>query len=98
MAAPLLLADGRAGLAGRASAALHASLIYPVSALCGWRYQHNGVPQRVLAGSTFWPRLLALRLADADGGEQALALLPDSVAPPQWRALAWLAAWRRAPK
>ncbi|HEX5343381.1 MAG TPA: hypothetical protein VFX55_12870 [Duganella sp.] len=51
-------------------------------------YQHNGVPQRVLAGSTFWPRLLVLRLGDADGGEQALALLPDSVAPSQWRALA----------
>jgi toxin CptA len=51
-------------------------------------YQHNGVPQRVLAGSTFWPRLLVLRLADAGGREQALALLPDSVAPPQWRALA----------
>ena len=51
-------------------------------------YLHNGVPQRVLAGSTFWPRLLVLRLADAAGGAQALTLLPDSVAPPQWRALA----------
>jgi toxin CptA len=51
-------------------------------------YQHNGATQRVLAGSTFWPRLLVLRLGDAAGGKQALALLPDSVAPAQWRALA----------
>jgi toxin CptA len=39
-------------------------LIYPVSALRLAVYQHNGVP-RVLAGSTFWPRLLVLRLGDA---------------------------------
>lgn len=88
--APLLcLLMGALGwLVGRSSAIARQLDISGVGLVRLAVYQHNGVPQRVLAGSTFWPRLLVLRLGDAAGGEQALALLPDSVAPPQWRALA----------
>jgi toxin CptA len=88
--APLLcLLMGALGwLVGRSSAIARQLDISGVGLVRLAVYQHNGVPQRVLAGSTFWPRLLVLRLADAAGDAQALALLPDSVAPPQWRALA----------
>jgi len=51
-------------------------------------YQDNGSALRLLDGSTLWPRLLLLRLGDEAGAVQVLAVLPDSVAPPQWRALA----------
>ncbi|WP_308495461.1 hypothetical protein [Duganella flavida] len=51
-------------------------------------YLHNGTTLRLLGGSTFWPCLLVLRLGDEAGSVQTLVLLPDSVAPPLWRALA----------
>ena len=51
-------------------------------------YQQIGTAQRLLDGSTLWPRLLLLRLADGEGRVQALVLLPDCVAPDDWRALA----------
>ena len=50
-------------------------------------YLHNGSTLRLLGGSTLWPRLLLLRLADDAGRAQVLLVLPDSVAPAQWRAL-----------
>ncbi len=51
-------------------------------------YQHNGTALHLLGGSTLWPRLLLLRLADQAGRVQVLAVLPDSVARPAWRGLA----------
>jgi toxin CptA len=51
-------------------------------------YQHNGSTLRLLSGSTLWPRLLLLRLADDAGRAQVVLVLADSVAPEQWRALA----------
>jgi toxin CptA len=51
-------------------------------------YQQRGSAQRLLDGSTLWPRLLLLRLAGEDGRVRVLALLPDSVAPAAWRPLA----------
>lgn len=51
-------------------------------------YQDHGSALRLLGGSTLWPRLLLLRLGDEAGALQVLAVLPDSVAPAQWRALA----------
>ena len=51
-------------------------------------YQHSGTPLRLLAGATLWPGLLVLRLGAAAGPTQTLVLLPDSVAPADWRALA----------
>jgi toxin CptA len=41
----------------------------------------------LLRGSTVWPGLLLLRLRRADGVVAALALLPDSVEPGQFRRL-----------
>lgn len=42
---------------------------------------------RLLAGSTVWPGLLVLQLRQEDGGRLWLPLLPDSVAPGDWRRL-----------
>jgi hypothetical protein len=42
---------------------------------------------RLLPGSTLWPAALLLRLQDARGAAVALALLPDSVASGEFRAL-----------
>jgi toxin CptA len=51
-------------------------------------YQHHGRTLRLLGGSTLWPCLLLLRFADDAGRARVLVVLPDSVAPGQWRALA----------
>ena len=51
-------------------------------------YQHSGTALRLQDGSTLWPRLLLLRLGDESGCVQTLVVLPDSVAPHEWRALA----------
>lgn len=62
-----------------------------ISGVGHWRltvYQQQGAALRLLGGSTLWPRLLLLRLADQAGRVRVLAVLPDSVAAPQWRALA----------
>ena len=47
-------------------------------------------PMALQAASTLWPQLLVLRLRRQDGGGAplVLALLPDSVAPGGFRALA----------
>ncbi|WP_426113724.1 protein YgfX [Massilia sp. PWRC2] len=47
----------------------------------------NRLPVTLLAQSTLWPQLLVLRLRTADGGVLALLILPDSVAPGQFRRL-----------
>lgn len=90
VAAPLLcLLMGALGWrAGRSAAIARQLDISGVGLVRLAVYQHNGIPQRVLPGSTLWPRLLVLRLAGTAGGQQALVLRPDSVAPAQWRALA----------
>ena len=51
-------------------------------------YQQTGAVLRLLDGSTLWPGLLLLRLGGDDGKARALAVLPDSVARPERRALA----------
>jgi toxin CptA len=48
----------------------------------------DGVPVALLAGSTVWPRLMLLRLRHEDGAVTLLPVLPDSVAPGVFRALA----------
>ena len=52
----------------------------------------RGLPVRLLPGSTLWPRLLLLRLGCATGtaGQacRTVVVLPDSVAPDAFRALA----------
>ena len=48
----------------------------------------RGVPVRLAPGSTLWPQLLLLRLRAEDGALTVLAVLPDSVGPGQFRALA----------
>ncbi len=55
-------------------------------------------PLALLDESTFWSGLLMLRLGAPDGRTAQLAVLPDSVAPDQMRALcvACRAAARRA--
>ena len=62
--APLLclLMGARGWLVGRSAAIARQLDISGVGLVRLAVYQHNGVPQRVLAGSTFWPRLLVLRL------------------------------------
>lgn len=88
--APLLclLAGALAWLVGRAPSIAQQLDISGVGRVRLAVYQYNGVPQCVLAGSTFWPCLLVLRLGDAAGGRRAVVLLADSVAPSQWRVLA----------
>ena len=51
-------------------------------------YQQAGAVLRLLDGTTLWPGLLVLRLGGDDGRARALVVLPDSVAPPDRRALA----------
>ena len=48
----------------------------------------RGVPVRLAPGSTLWPQLLLLRLRAEDGALTVLAVLPDSVGPGRFRALA----------
>lgn len=48
----------------------------------------DGAPVALLAGSTVWPRLMLLRLRHEDGAVTLLPVLPDSVAPGVFRALA----------
>lgn len=51
-----------------------------------------GMQVRLLPGSTLWPRLMLLRFGPADAGGKAagrcVVVLPDSVAPEAFRALA----------
>lgn len=77
-----------AWLCGRPSAIARQFDISGVGRLRLAVYQHNGSALCRLDGSTLWPRLLLLRLRDADGKVQTLAVLPDSVARHEWRALA----------
>lgn len=51
-------------------------------------YMHYGNTLHLLGGSTLWPSLLLLRLADDAGRVQTLAVLPGSVTPQEWRPLA----------
>jgi toxin CptA len=51
-------------------------------------YQQTGAVVRLLDGSTLWPGLLLLRLRGDDGRVRVLAVLPDSVARAERRALA----------
>jgi len=53
----------------------------------------ESLPARLLPGSTLWPRMMLLRLETGGAQERgagclALAVLPDSVAPEAFRALA----------
>jgi toxin CptA len=88
--APLLclLAGALAWLGGRLPAIARRLDISGVGQVRLEVYQDEGSALRLLDGSTLWPRLLLLRLGDEAGAVQVLAVLPDSVAPPQWRALA----------
>jgi toxin CptA len=88
--APLLclLAGALAWLGGRLPAIARQLDISGVGQMRLAVYQDNGSAQHLLDGSTLWPRLLLLRLGDETGAVRVLAVLPDSVAPPQWRALA----------
>jgi toxin CptA len=88
--APLLclLAGALAWLGGRLPAIARQLDISGVGQMRLAVYQDNGSALRLLDGSTLWPHLLLLRLGDEAGAAQVLAVLPDSVAPPQWRALA----------
>ncbi|MYM33395.1 hypothetical protein GTP44_17260 [Duganella sp. FT50W] len=88
--APLLclLAGALAWLCGRPPAIAHRLDISGVGHVRLAVYQHNDGAQRLLGGSTLWPRLLLLRLSDAAGKPQVVAVLPDSVAAAEWRAVA----------
>lgn len=88
--APLLCvaAGALAWLGGRPSGIARQLDISGVGRVRLTVYQHNGGTLRLLGGSTLWPRLLLLRLADDAGRQQVLLVLPDSVAPAAWRALA----------
>ena len=93
--APLLclLAGALAWLAGRPSAIARQLDISGVGHVRLTVYQTNGSQTngsmlRLLGGATLWPCLLLLPLGDDAGKVQVVAVLPDSVAPPQWRALA----------
>jgi toxin CptA len=48
----------------------------------------SGAPVRLIAGSTVWPHVMVLLLRAEDGAVTVLTVLPDSVAPHQFRALA----------
>ncbi|HEX9174255.1 MAG TPA: protein YgfX [Telluria sp.] len=48
----------------------------------------DGVPVQLIPGSTVWPSAMVLLLRAEDGAVTALTVLPDSVAPHQFRALA----------
>jgi toxin CptA len=88
--APLLclLVGALAWWCGRPPAIAHQLDISGVGHLRLAVYQHNGSALCLLGGSTLWPRLLLLRLGDAAGTVAVVTVLPDSVAPSQWRALA----------
>jgi toxin CptA len=93
--APLLclLAGALAWLGGRPPAIARQLDISGVGQVRLAVYQHNmgahqGCALRLLGGSTLWPRLLLLRLCDQAGKVRVLAVLPDSVTPVEWRAVA----------
>jgi toxin CptA len=93
--APLLclLAGALAWLCGRPSAIAHQLDISGVGQLRLTVYlQDTGMQQgaalHLLGGSTLWPCLLLLRLHDPAGKLLVLAVLPDSVAVMEWRAVA----------
>jgi toxin CptA len=48
----------------------------------------TGEAVRLMAGSTLWPHLLLLRFGTADGKVIVVPVLPDSIAPPLFLALA----------
>ncbi len=48
----------------------------------------SALPARLLPGSTLWPRLMLLRLQTAERGTCSLVVLPDSLPPEAFRALA----------
>lgn len=73
---------------GRPSAIARRIDIFGVGHLRLAVYQHNDSALCQLEGATLWPRLLLLRLCDASGKVQVLAVLPDSVAAADWRPLA----------
>jgi toxin CptA len=83
-----LLSGALAGWFGRPSAITRRVDISGVGQLRLAVYQNHGDTLHWLGGSTLWPRLLLLRLRDAAGRTQVLLVLPDSVAPAEWRALA----------
>ena len=96
---PLVLAGACAAVAlvaGRAAVAAATTRGIDISGLGEIRLtvQHSigsqqGALVRLLPGSTVWPQLLLLLLKDADSGAvSALAILPDSVAPGQFRKIA----------
>jgi toxin CptA len=83
-----LLAGALAWLFGRPPAIARTLDISGVGQLRLALYQHIGTASALLSGSTLWPHLLLLRLGDEAGRVQVLAVLPDSVAAVEWRALA----------
>lgn len=83
-----LLAGALAWLCGRPPAIARQLDISGVGQVRLAVYQHNDGALRLLGGSTLWPRLLLLRLCDAAGKVQVVAVLPDAVAAAEWRALA----------
>ncbi|MBC7683883.1 MAG: flagellar hook-length control protein [Bdellovibrionales bacterium] len=98
---PLLLAGACAAVAvvaGRAAMDVETTRGIDISGLGQIRLtvQHSmGTRQgardlvRLLPGSTVWPHLLLLLLKDADSGALTmLTILPDSVAPEQFRKIA----------
>ncbi|MBB3121668.1 protein YgfX [Pseudoduganella violacea] len=48
----------------------------------------SGPPLRLLPGTLLWPAVMLLWLEDGARRRRCLVLLPDSVAPTEWRALA----------
>lgn len=94
---PLQLLCVLAGIAGWYFGRIHREAfrldIYGVGQIRLTVYQqtgkeNSGAPQRLLDGSTLWPGLLLLRLGDTDGRVTVLPVLPDSVIPADFRALA----------
>ncbi|MBV7535241.1 hypothetical protein KW842_05610 [Duganella sp. sic0402] len=83
-----LLSGALAGWFGRPSAIARRVDISGVGQLRLAVYQNHGDTVHLLGGSTLWPHLLLLRLRDAAGRTQVLLVLPDCVAPAEWRALA----------
>jgi hypothetical protein len=52
------------------------------------RNDENGMPVALMAGSTFWPQLMLLRLGGEDGAVTVVPVLRDSVSPAAFRPLA----------
>ncbi len=83
-----LLAGALAWWRGRPPAIAHRLDISGVGHVRLAVYQHNDGARRLLGGSTLWPRLLLLRLCDPAGKVWLVAVLPDSIAAADWRAVA----------